>query len=210
MKKKIKILSIVTAICICATLFQPLQVQAAAKPVKSKISVSYKKFADGVVVTYKNKNKCAVKLTAKLSFKDADGTVLSTEKEINNCLGASRTAAVYFKAPVDSYGNTIPFVSYKASFSIKKSNRKDCSKKIYLTKDIQTTQAAFTAINLSGKKLSKIQATIVFRDSNNAIIYSCTKYLNCYEPDQNMLFNVEYPEGMIRPGKVTVYMNYAY
>ena len=79
-----------------------------------------------------------------------------------------------------------------------------------LTKDIQTTQAAFTAINLSGKKLSKIQATIVFRDSNNAIIYSCTKYLNCYEPEQNMLFNVEYPEGMIRPEKVTVYMNYAY
>lgn len=210
MKKKFRILAIISAICIGITMFQPMQSQAAVKPVKNKISVSYKKFADGIVVTYKNKNKCAVKLTAKLKFKDADGTILSEEKQVNNCLGASRTAAIYFKAPVDAYGNTIPFVSYKASFSIKKSNIKDQSKKIYLTKDIQPTQAAFTAINLSGKKLSKIQATIVFRDSNNAIVYSCTKYLNCYEPDQNMLFNIEYPVGMIRPSKVTVYMNYAY
>lgn len=210
MKKIAKILSMITAICLCVTLLQPIQTYAASKPVKSKISVSYKKFADGVVVTYKNKNKCAVKLTAKLSFKDADGTVLSKEKEVNNCLGASRTAAVYFKAPVDSYGNTIPFVSYKASFSIAKSSFKDRSKQIYITKDIQATQTAFTAINLSGKKLSKIQATIVFRDSTNAIVYSCAKYLNCYEPDQNMIFNVEYPIGMIRPDKVTVYMNYAY
>ena len=210
MKKKIRILSIITAFCICATLFQPIQVHASKKPVKSKISVSYQKFADGVVVTYKNKNKCAVKLTAKLSFKDAAGTVLSKEKEVNSCLGASRTAAVYFKAPVDSYGNTIPFVSYKSSFSIKKSSFKDRSKKIYLTQDIQAMQTSFTAINLSGKKLSQIQATIVMRDSNNKIVYSCTKFLNCYEPDQNMLFNVEYPEGMIRPSKVTVYINYAY
>lgn len=68
-------------------------------------------------------------------------------------------------------------------------------------------------MDLWASKLGKILMILVLlyaRGSNNAIIYSCTKYLNCYEPEQNMLFNVEYPEGMIRPGKVTVYMNYAY
>ena len=210
MKKLFKLLAFFCAVCICVTMFQPVQGQAATKPSKKKITVSYKKFADGVVVTYKNKNKCAVKLTAKLSFKDAAGTVISKEKEINNCLGASRKAAIYFKAPVDSYGNTVPFVSYKHSFSIAKSKFKDYSKKIYITKDAQAAQAAFTAINLSDKNLSKIQATIVFHDSTGAIVYSCMKYLNCYAPNQNMLLNVEYQELMIRPEKIDVYINYAY
>lgn len=212
MKKKFRLLAFFCIICIGMSMLHPLQAQASfdKKAAKKKISVTYKKTDNGILAIYHNKNKKPVKLTAKLSFKDANGTVLSTEKVPNHCLGASCKAAIFFQAPLDIYGNVIPFVSYKGSYSVAESKFKNYSKKIAVSNDIQATQTTFSAFNLSGKKLSNIQATIVFYDSDNAIIYSCMKYLNCYDKNENMIFNIEYPTGMIRPEKVKVYINYAY
>lgn len=177
---------------------------------KKKITVAYKKVPNGILVTYKNKNKTSVSLTAELTFLDADKTSMSEEKQKNLCLGAKCTSAFLFRAPLDSYGNPVNYSSYKASFSVAKSKYKNYSKKILVAVDPQTVVTNYTAFNQSGKKLGSIHATFVFYDGNGIVLACQTRYLSCIGKDTCDQGSIDNPYGIMNPAKVKVYVDWAY
>lgn len=197
---------------LCVTLLSPMQAQAAFDKTKAKknVTVTYKQLPNGVLAIYKNKNKTTLKLTASMSFHDGDKKSISKEKQSNLCLGGNSTAALFFSAPRDEYGNTINYSSYKGSYSVAKSKYKSYSKKISISGELDVIQGSFVAVNLSGKKLSNIHATIVFYDGNNEILGCSTKYLNCYEKNAIDQFMISYAGESYQPSKAKVYIDWAY
>ena len=193
------------------TLVHPVEAQKFDKTAaKKKITVTYKKAPNGILAIYKNKNNVSVKLSSTMCFLDSDKKNLSKEKQINYCLGANSTGALFFVAPMDESGNTLKYTSYKCTFSVNKSNYKSYSKKISISSDLQTISGNFAAINLSGKKLSTIHATIAFYDSDNSLILCKTKNLNCFEKNSIDQFTIDYVEQINQPTKVKVYIDWAY
>ena len=199
-------------IILCTTLFVPMQAQAAFNKEKAKknVSVTYKKLSDGVLAIYKNKNKEALKLSATMSFRDGDKKSISKEKQVNLCLGGKSTAAFFFPAPRDEYGNIINYSSYKGSYSVAKSKYTNRSKKVNISSELDVIEGRFTAINLSGKTLSNIHITVVFYDDNGEILGCSTKYLSCYEKNAMEQFSIGYVGQMYQPSKVKIYVDWAY
>lgn len=177
---------------------------------KKKISVTYKKLSDGVLAIYKNKNSTPVKLTTAIRFLDSEKKTIATVKKYNYCLEAKGSCALFFQAPRDTVGNVINYSSYKGSFSAGKSKHKSSSSKIAVSFDLQTIYANFSAMNMSGRTLENIHATIVFYDSNKKIIGCKEKYLNCYKKKEIGLFTIDYEPRWALPASAKVYVNWAY
>lgn len=181
-----------------------------AKKAKKNVTVTYKQTPTGVLAVYKNKNKTALKLKATFKFKDAAKKNLSQETQENLCLGAKSTATLFFATPRDEYGNCIKYNSYVGSFSVGKSQKKDYTKNIQISTQLETVETKFAAINTSKKKLSNIHATMVFYNANGAICRCITKELNCFKPGELSQFSIQYPDNMTVPSKVKVYIDWAY
>lgn len=197
---------------LCVALLSPMQAQAAFDKTKAKknVTVTYKKLPNGVLAIYKNKNKDALKLTASMSFLDGDKKSMAKDKQSNLCLGGKSTAALFFPAPRDEYGNVVNYSSYKGSYSVAKSKYKSYSGKISISSELDVVQGSFVAVNMSGKKLSNLHATIVFYDGNGEILGCSTKYLNCYEKNAIDQFTISYVAESYRPSKAKVYIDWAY
>lgn len=193
------------------TFLKPVNVQAFDKAkAKKNITVSYKKTPTGVLAIYKNKNKSAVKLRATFRFKDAAKKDLSKETQENLCLGAKSTATFFFAAPRDEYGNCINYSSYSGSYSVSKSKKKNYTKNIQISSQIEAVETKFASMNTGKKKLSNIHATMVFYYADGSICRCFTKELNCYKPGELTQFSIQYPNDMIKPDKVKVYIDWAY
>ena len=177
---------------------------------KKNITVTYKKVPDGILAIYKNKNDYTVKLTGKVRFLDASKNELSAIKEINNCVGAKSTCAIFYPAPYDSDGNVIKYNSYKGTFSVAKTKYKSYSKKMTVGTDLQTIGTNVSVVNTSGKKLNNIHVTAVFYGSDNSILGCQGKYVNCYEKGSIDLFTLDHKSSWGRPSKVKIYVNWAY
>ena len=212
MKKTKKILPFLLCLVLSATLAVPVQAKSSfdKNRAKKNVTVSYKKLPDGILVVYKNRNKTALKLTASLNFKDAAGKSLSKEKQVNHCLGGKSTAAFFFPAPLDEYGNPVTYNSYKGSFSVAKSKYKSYSKKIKVSHELTPAEGQFTATNRSGKKLTNICAVIVFYNKNGTVLKCVVKYLNCFEKDASDSFSISYAGEAYRPDKAKVYVSWAF
>lgn len=197
---------------LCVSLFFPTQVHAAFNKTSAKknVTVTYKQLPDGILAIYKNKNKTALKLTATINFRDGDKKSISKEKQANLCLAGKSTAALFFNAPRDEYGNVVNYSSFNGSYSVSKSKYKSYSKKINISSELDAVEGRFAAINLSGKKLSNIHATILFYDGNDEILSCSTKYLNCYEKNAIDQFKISYAGETYRPSKVKVFIDWAY
>ena len=87
-------------------------------------TVSYKKFPNGILATYKNKNKTNISLTATMNFLDSDNQSLSKDKQQNLCLKGKSTATFFFVAPKDEYGHAVNYTNYKGRFSVAKTKYK--------------------------------------------------------------------------------------
>lgn len=177
---------------------------------KKKITVTYKKLSDGVLATYKNKNKYPVKLTGTLRFQDSEKKDIQVSKEENLCLEASSSCAIFFPAPYDSNGNYVNYTGYKGSFSVAKSKYKGYSKNISISSDIQTVYSNFSAVNTGKQSLSNIHASIIFYDSEGEILGCRGKNLNCYQKNSMDLFKIDHPLNWGTPAKVKIYINCAY
>lgn len=212
MKKVTHLLISILCLTMAFTIMMPTaKVQAFNKTTaKKNITVSYKKLPTGILVTYKNKNKTAVKLSATMKFLDADKAELSKEKQENLCLGANAIATFFFAAPRDEYGNCINYSSYKCSFSVAQSKYKTYAKKIAISSELDQVEAKFAAVNNSGRKLSHIHSTIVFYNSAGTPIRCFTKQLNCFNKNSIYQFVISYPDDMAKPSKVKVYIDWAY
>lgn len=208
---KYKILFLCMAV-LCAALLSPVQAQAAFNKEKAKknVTVTYKKLPDGVLAVCKNKNKDAVRLTAGMSFLDGEKKSISKEKQTNLCLEGKSTAAFFFHAPRDEYGNPVNYSSYKGSYSVAKSKYKGYHKKISISTELDVIEGRFVAVNLSGKTLSSIHATIVFYDGSGEILGCCAKYLNCYGKNEIDQFGISYVGEMPQPSRAKVYIDWAY
>lgn len=204
---------IILSLCLLLTLMslaQPVNAKKFDKAAaKKKISVTYKRASNGILAVYKNKNKTAVKLTATMRYLDGNNKDIKKETKINYCLGGGSTGTIFFQAPLDEFGNYVVYNSYKASFSVDKSKYKSYSDKIRISQELKVIEGSFTAVNFSGKKLSTIEATIVFYDGNGNIIGYRTKNLNCFEKNSMDQFTVDYISGIV-PAKAKVYINCAY
>lgn len=205
-------LLILCIMVLCVTLLSPVQAQASFNKTKAKknVTVTYKQLPNGVLAIYKNKNKVPIKLTASMSFLDGDKKTLSKEKQSNLCLGGKSTAAFFFQAPRDEYGNVVNYSSYKGNFSVAKSKYKSYSKKISINLELDAVEGRFAAINLSGKELSSIHATVVFYDNNDEILGCATKYLNCYKKNTIDQFSISYVGESYQPNTAKVYIDWAY
>lgn len=213
MKKSIqlKILLLCTMI-LYTVLFSPIQADAAFNKSKAKknVTVSYERLPDGILAIYNNKNKTSVKLTANMSFQDGEKKSISKDKQTNLCLGGKSTAALFFPAPRDEYGNTVNYSSYRGNFSVAKSKYKNYSKKINIDTKLDIIEGKFVAVNRSGKVLSNIHATIVFYDGNDEILGCAVKYLNCFEKDAIDQFSISYAAESWQPDHAKVYIDWAY
>lgn len=204
---------IITCMLILCTLLSfPMQTQAAFNKTKAKknVTVTYKQLPNGILAIYKNKNKSAIKLTATVNFCDGDKKSISKEKQTNLCLTGKSTAALFFNAPRDEYGNAVNYSSFKGSFSVSKSKYKSYIKKINISSELDAVEGSFAAINMSGKRLSSIHATIIFYDGNGEILDCSTKYLNCYEKNAIDQFKISYAGESYQPSKVKIYVDWAY
>lgn len=210
MKKRKGCIQILCLLLVFISLVQPVNAKKFNKAeVKKKISVTYRKTSNGILAIYKNKNKSTVKLSATMRYLDGNKKDIQKETKINYCLGGKSTGTIFFQAPLDSYGNYVVYNSYKGSFSVSKSKYKSYSSKINISQELKVVEGVFTAVNMSGKKLSNIEATIVFYDGNDNIIGCKTKYLNCFEKNSMDQFAVDYVSGIV-PVKAKVYINCAY
>lgn len=203
---------ILCMLMLCTIILSPLQANAAFNKTTAKknVTVTYKQLPNGVLAIYKNKNKTALKLTATMSFCDGDNKSISKEKLSNLCLGGKSTAALFFQAPHDEYGNIVNYSSYVGSFSVAKSKYTSHSEKISVSSELDVIEGRFSATNLSGKELANIHATIVFYDSNNGILGCFTKYLNCFGKGAVDQFSIGYVNEMPQPSKAKVYIDWAY
>lgn len=177
---------------------------------KKNITVTYKKTPDGVLAVYKNKNSYPVKLTGKIRFLDTEKNELLVTKEVNNCLGANATCAIFYRAPYDNNGNVMNYKIYKGTFSVSKTSYKSYSKKITTATDIQTIGTNVSVVNTSGKKLKNIHITAVFYGNDNSILGCQGKYVNCYEKGSTDLFTLDHKPSWGQPAKVKIYVNWAY
>lgn len=213
MKKK-PIFKLIALCLVFAFVFlsTPITSQAAFNKTTAKkhVSVSYKKLSNGVLAIYKNKNKENLSLKATFKFLDSDNSCLSKETQKNLCLKGKSTAAFFFAAPVDEYGNPINYSKYKGSYSVNKSKNKSYSTKIKVNAEVDVTETRFVALNSSAKKLSNIHATIVFYDGNNEIVACATKYLNCFERNSMDQFSINYAGAHYCPSKAKIYIDWAY
>lgn len=209
--KKIQIVILCLSF-LCVMLSAPIPTQAAFNKTTAKknVTVTYKKLPKGILAIYKNKNKTALKLSATMHFQDGDKKDISKETQKNLCLAGKSTAAFFFQAPVDEYGQVINYSSYKGSFSVAKSKYKSYSKKISVSSDLQTIEGNFAAVNLGTKTLSNIHATIVFYDGDGHILGCSTKYLNCYQKNSIDQFSISYVGESWQPSKAKVYIDWAY
>lgn len=205
-------LFILCTLILCVTFLFPSRVQAAFNKTAAKknVTVTYKQLPNGILAVYENKNKTALELTAAMSFRDGDKKNISREKQSNLCLGGKSTAAFFFQAPRDEYGNVVNYSSYKGSFSVAKSKYKSYSKKISVSSELDVIEGRFSAVNFSGKKLSNIHATILFYDSRDELLGCSVKYLNCFEKNAVDLFSINYADKTYQPIKTMVYIDWAY
>lgn len=209
--KKIQIVILCLSF-LCVMLSAPIPTQAAFNKTTAKknVTVTYKKLPKGILAIYKNKNKTALKLSATMHFQDGDKKDISKETQKNLCLAGKSTAAFFFQAPVDEYGQVINYSSYKGSFSVAKSKYKSYSNRISVSSDLQTIEGNFAAVNLGTKTLSNIHATIVFYDGDGHILGCSTKYLNCYQKNSIDQFCISYVGESWQPSKAKVYIDWAY
>lgn len=177
---------------------------------KKNITVTYKKISDGIIAIYKNKNTYPVKLTGKIQFQDFDKSPIKTLKDTNYCLGAKSSAVIFFPAPYDSDGTVINYSSYKGTFSVAKTKYKNYSKKINVGSDIQTVSTNFSAINTSEKKLTNIHLSVLFYDNAGNILGCKGKFLSCYDKNSTELFTIDHDTDWGQPGRVKIYVDYAY
>lgn len=212
MRKYVKQISILLCLLMIVTIFaNPVPAQAFdKKSAKKNVTVSYKRFSDGILAVYKNKNSFAVTLSGTLSFKDAEGKSLSKETQKNLCLTKKSTATFFFKTPLDGSGNPMIYDSYKGSYSVGQSKFKSRTSKINIATTLQPIQTDIAAINLSGKKLTNINVTFVFYDANDTALMCKSKYLNCYDINQVDQFSISYAGEHRTPSKVKTYINWAY
>ena len=205
---------IVMALCLLLVLLAVVQPTEAkkfnAKEAKKKVVVTYKQTTNGILVIYKNKNKEALQLSATMHFKASNKKDISKETQTNFCLGGKSTGTMFFQAPLDEYGNYINYSSFKSSFTISKSKYKSYAKKIIISSELRAVDANVAAINTSGKKLSKINATIVFFNGYGDVIACKVKTLGCQSPNSVVQESVDYVREAEVPVKVKVYVNYAY
>ena len=137
---------------LCATLFSPIQAQAAFNKTRAKknVTVTYKKLPDGILAIYNNKNKTTIRLTASMNFQDGDKKSISKDTQTNLCLSGKSKAALLFPTPRDEYGNPVNYSSYKGSFSVAKSKYKSYSKKINID-NLEPGDLLFFSCNSSGR-----------------------------------------------------------
>lgn len=212
MKNTKRYLLLLLCLVLCTALVSPVHAKSTFNKNKAKknVTVTYKKLPDGILAVYKNKNKTALKLTASMDFLDADKKSISKEKQTNLCLGGKSTAAFFFPAPRDEYGNPVNYASRKGSFSVAKSKYKSYSSKINTSYELTAVEGQFTASNQSGKKLSSICAVIVFYDRDDIPLKCTVKYLNCFEKNAVDQFGISYAGESYQPEKAKVYVSWAY
>lgn len=212
MKKKTYKLSffLFALVCICVFAITYPQMPISAKSnLKRNVVVKYTKTYDGILVTYKNKNSKAVKLTGSMNFKDAKGRSLKKEKIKNACLAARSTMAYFFQAPITETGQPVAYEAYKGSITVSKSKKKSYVKHIQIATDLTPVQCNVTAKNLSSKELTSIHATFVFYSKAGTILTCRNLFINCTKPNTALDLVVNYA-GMLAPGKVKIYKNWAY
>lgn len=206
----------ICAVCFCFTvLLAALQKPVEAKTfnkaaAKKKVSVTYSRLNEGILVICKNKNKTNLKITMNMKFLDGDGQIISKEEQTNLCLTAKSTATFFFVGPHNEYGNIIDYTSYKPSFSVNKSNKTSRVKSISLSSKLDNIDGKFVGVNIGNKKLTNIHATMVFYSSDGTPWFCNTKSLNCFKPNDIDQFSIYYADRSSCPSKVKVYVDWAY
>lgn len=202
-----------TLLCLLAllvSLVQPVEAKKFNKTeAKKKVTVTYKRLSDGVLATYKNKNNTNLKITATMHFLNGSGKDITKDTQTNLCVQKKSTAAFFFPAPRDEYGQVVNYTSYKGSFSVAKSSKKSYTKNIKVSYELTGIEGKFAAVNIGDKTLKDIHATIVFYDDSGDIVLCRTKSMNCFKKNAIDQFGIEYM-GMTKPSKAKVYIDWAY
>lgn len=206
-----KVITILCVLALLITAAQPVTASAFdSKAAKKKVTVTYKKLPDGILVFYKNKNKSAVQVTSTMCFMDNDTSVLSKEKQTVYCLAAKSTAAIFFKTPLNEYAQPVNYSTYKGSFSVSKSKYKSRNKNITISSELDAAEARFAAVNTGKVDLTNVYITVVFYDDSDSILGCSTKFLNCYSPNAIDQFSINLAGRGYVPTKAKIYLNGVY
>ena len=203
---------LVPVFCICALFIlfgTTAQAKFDKKKAKKNIKVVYKELDDGILATYENNNKFAVKIKAAISYTDFGGTPIQKEVKLNNCLGKGRTMALFFKKPTNGSGEVVSYSFVKKSFTVAKSLYKDKTKKIKVTTQPELVECKCLVQNLTGKELLGINLTFVFYDSRNRIVAVQEASPGCTMPSKAAELVLNYTVAAV-PERVEIYKNWGY
>ena len=181
-----------------------------AKTAKKNISITYRKIGNGIIAICKNKNAYPVKLKETVKFLDAANTVLTTETDSVECLGAKKTCVLFFKAPLTDTGDYKVYHSYKKSVKVSQTKLKDYSNKIITTTNMQPTMFNLSALNNGSKTLDVIRISCVLYDGSGKVSGYVQKYVTCYQKGSSVLETISYPSVCPSPSKVKIYVDTAY
>ena len=181
----------------------------AAKAQKN-LSVKYYKLKNGVVAICKNKNSFAVSLDGTVKFLDNDKSVITKSVDQNACLGAKESCALFFKAPLDQYGNYVRYDSCKKSIKVGNTKYKSYSKKISTTTNMQVVMYNLCVANNSTKKLDVIRVSCLVYDAGGNLAGYSQKYVTCYKSGSSLIENMDYPATCSSPSKIKVLVDCAY
>lgn len=181
-----------------------------AAAAKKNISITYKKVENGVLAICKNKNSYSVKLSATVKFLDMAKTVLTTETDKVECLGARKTCVLFFRAPLTDTGDYKVYHSLKKNVKVSKTTAKDYSGKMITTTNLQPTMFNLSVLNNSGKALDVIRVSCVLYDGAGSVKGYVQKYVTCYAKGASVLETIPYPSVCPSPSKVKVYIDAAY
>ena len=207
-----------TLITIClflAVLFLSIDSQALAKSTfnkskaKKNIKVTYQQSEEGILATYKNKNKFAVKIKMTLKYKDAAGQTVADETITCECFPSKKSIVYFFRAPLTGDGQYLKYNTYVPSFSVAKTKYTDRTKDINVITNVKPTQCKIMVQNLGKANLSTINLTFLFYDASGNFICARNQYIKGMEANTTIEQEVSYA-GYTPPAAVKIYKNWAY
>lgn len=216
--KEFKLLRRIPVLLLLMILFVSIctpQIQAAsnkfnAKTAKKNINAKYYKLPDGILAICKNKNNYAVTLEGKVTFLDAEKHKIAVSEDVNYCLGANQTCALFYKAPLDANSNYIVYASSKKSLKVSKCAFTSYSKKIQAATNMLPSIFNLSVMNKGSKKLDIIRVSCVLYDSAGHVSGYVQKYVNCYDKGSSVVESINYPSSCTNCSKVKVYIDSAY
>lgn len=174
------------------------------KPTKKKITVEFMEYQGGLIAKLTNKNKSAVKIDAKLIYKDGDGYEVDSVTDFISML--DKNAVTYLKLR----GTNKEYETTDFDLKVERSNFTSGKKAIRLgTQKLEDHVLSVEVFNEGKVKLSTIALFALFYDEDGQLVGGSRAYPSCYNGKSKDTVKF-YPEYGTNPTSYKVFVTEAH